>query len=184
ERDYSHLELMQGRLPEAAARLRRSMDLIEKSKGDGTGPAYRRRLGLLTGNLVAIEHRQAKPENLATALQNISKAEELFRGLVNGNAEERHPYDDALLAATLNVKAMIERDLNDLTAAEKTHKEAVTLLDNLPKTSRRVNVADLMHFAAHCRMEQSKTWAKTGKLNYLANSEKNITGVVTNLGIL
>jgi tetratricopeptide (TPR) repeat protein len=46
------------------------------------------------------------------------------------------------------------------------------------------NEADLIHFLAHCQVEQSKTWAMISKPNYAINAQKNVGLAINRLGEL
>jgi serine/threonine-protein kinase len=173
ERDHASLQLRQGRLTEAAEKLNRSLAIAERLKEDEKHPAYRRRVALACLNLAYVEYRQGKHK--AGKTDNLKRAEELLRGLGGARAEERHPYDSVLLAAALNLAAMMEREAGQLAAAETIHKEAVLVLKGLrDRKLKMVNEADVTHFEAEFRVEQSRTWARIAKPKHLLAAEANL----------
>ncbi|MCI0461304.1 MAG: hypothetical protein L0Z62_30520, partial [Gemmataceae bacterium] len=180
-RDYANSQVKQGRLREATENVNRSLRIAGKLlEGDAKRAAYRRSMALALLNLAAIEYRQGKHEHADQTEKTIQRSVALFRELVEGPPEERHPYEPLLLTAALNLKAMIERAGGKLEGAAATHKEAVKELRGMQEQkSKLVNEADGVHFMAECRLEQSKTWARTPK--YLPAAEKNLGVAINNL---
>lgn len=182
-RDLGSLQVKMGQLPNAIESFSKGIEIASQRKADDQDPLYRRRVGLGLLNLAIIEHRQLKHEN-GGRTDSIRKCVEHFKGLVEGPPEQRQAYDAALLAAALNMAAMMDRDVGKTEAAAEAHKEAIALLQGLPKKSKQVNDADLTFFEAACRIEQSKTWVRAAKANSLSNAETNLTAALFNLGLL
>src|SRR5262249_21660220 len=111
---------------------------------------------------------------VAESGQTAARAAELFREALAAPPEAGHsPYDPLLLAAALDRSAVSERELGRLDAARALHLEAIKLLDGLKeKTPEGVNLADVLSTLARCRLDQSRTWAKTPERR--ANAERNL----------
>jgi serine/threonine-protein kinase len=175
-RDYAHLQIKQGRLPEALAKLNLAQQIVERLQEKSNTAVFRRRLGLILLNTASVEYRQGKPEQ-PRVLEKIDQSVSLFRQLVDGKKGEVNPYDPVMLAATLNWKAIVEREGGDLAAANKSHIETIKLIMAVQsKKSRSVNEADVQHFMAELQIEHCKTLFK---LNQGATAENNM-GVAIN----
>ncbi len=183
-RDYANLRIKQGQLLDAQEKLKRSLEIAREQAQRDDNPSLQRTIALGRLNLGSIDYRLGNHLK-AGVTSNVQEAEKLLRGILEGPPEARSPYDPVLLAAAINFGAMMKRESGDLEGAEKDHKAAIGLLVELRKTvSRMVNDADVLHSDAECRIQQSLTWAKTGKPNYASSAEKNVISAITNLGIL
>jgi eukaryotic-like serine/threonine-protein kinase len=83
-------------------------------------------------------------------------------GLPEPPAGQSTPYTPLLLASALNRVAVAERESGRFDIARAIHNEAIKPLDEMKaRSSVAVNPADVLNFLARCRLEQSRTWAKT-----------------------
>jgi eukaryotic-like serine/threonine-protein kinase len=178
-RDYASSQVRQGRLAEATANLNQSLQGAEGlRREDPQQPAYRRCVALALLNLASIEYRQGKHEQSNETEKTLQRSVDLLRDLAAQPPEQRHPYEPLLLAAALNRSAMIMREAGRLEEANTAHKEAIKQLTGMQeKKASAINAADVVHFLAECRVEQSKTWAKNPA--FLESAEKNM-GVAIN----
>jgi serine/threonine-protein kinase len=177
-RDHAGLRIKEGRLREAVEKLNQSREIVERLNVDEKDPLYRRRLALLLRNLASIEYRQGKHETSDQTSKTLERATKLFRGLVDGPPQERHPYDPLLLASALNLTAMIARDSGKLELANTNHDPAIKLMLALRKDpTKTVASADVAYFMAEFQIEYCKTLAKTPKT--FARAETNM-GVAIN----
>jgi serine/threonine-protein kinase len=169
-RDQASLRSRAGRLRDAADGLRRAIETAESLRAADDRPTYRRALAAALLGRSAVEHTRGMiAESGATA----SQSAELFRGLLAGPPGQSQPYDGVLLAAALNIMALAEREAGHVDAARPLHSEAVKQLQGMiDKRPNGVNLADVLHFMASCRLEQARTWAKTPERR--ANAETNL----------
>jgi serine/threonine-protein kinase len=170
-RDRASARSRVGRLREATDLLGRSIELAEKLRAeDPDRPTYRRSLAASLLGRGAIENTRGM---FAEARKTAGQSAELYRGLLALPPGEAYPYDGVLLAAALNIVAITERELGHLDAARSAHNEAVKQLQGMvDKRPNGVNLADVLHFMAACRMEQCRTWVKTPERR--ENAEKNL----------
>jgi eukaryotic-like serine/threonine-protein kinase len=174
-RDLASSQKDQGRLQDATHSLEEALGIAESLwKSEPGRPSYRRGLALLLMNRALLQARRTDSGASRPALAQLQRAIDLFRGLVEGPAAERHPYESLLLAAALNQRAIQERESANLDGALKSHAEAVKLLKDLFDAKLKdVNEADATHFRAECQLEQCLTWAKIGNPKYLTSAEAN-----------
>lgn len=183
-RDYASLQLLRGRINDAAEKFSSSLEIVQRSGINQNQPAFRRTVALARMNLAIIDHRLGNHSTTGST-ENIQTAEQLIRALVTGNPYERIPYDPILLASALNLHAMMESEAGHLGEAETLHKEAASILVEIKKTFlKTVNEADIMHTEAACRIRQAQTWVLIGKPSFIANAEKLVEAAIINLGIL
>jgi tetratricopeptide (TPR) repeat protein len=177
-RDHASLRIKHGRLREAVEKLERSLEIVNRHKGDEKSPLYRRRLALVLRNLASIDYRQGKHERSQETTKTLERTAKLFRGLMDGAPQERSAYDPLLLASTLNLTAMISRDSGNLVVARAKHLAAIKLmLAARNERSKSVSSADVAYFMAECQIEWCKTLAK-GPAGF-AQAETNM-GVAIN----
>jgi serine/threonine-protein kinase len=175
-RDQASERSKAGRLPEATDLVGRSLEIAEKLRAeDPDRPTYRRALATALLNRSALERTRGM---VAESGKTAGQSAELFRELLALPPGEAHPYDGVLLAAALNIVAISERESGRLDAARSAHIEAVKQLQGMvDKRPTGVNLADVLHFMASCRLEQCRTWVKTPERR--ANAEKNLGAAAT-----
>ena len=183
-RDYAHLRIRQGQLLDAQQMLNRSLELAGEPTQGENNPSLKRTIALGRLNLGLIDHRLGNHLKVGVT-SNITEAEKLLSGLLEGNPDGRIPYDPFLLAAAINLSAIMKRECGDLDGALKDHNAAIGQLAELLKTtSRTVNNADIVHADAAFRIQQAMTWAKTGKPEDALNAETLVTEAIKALKTL
>ena len=183
-RDYAHLRIRQGQLLDAQKKLERSIEIASDPAQGVKNSSSQRTIALGRLNLGLIDH-QLERHLKAGVTSNVQEAERLLRGLVEGPPDGRIPYDPYLLAAAINISAMMKRDCGDLEGAEKDHNAAIGLLVDLRNTtSRMINDADIIHADAAIRIQQALTWSKRGKPNDGLNAETLVLQGISTLKTL
>jgi tetratricopeptide (TPR) repeat protein len=131
-------------------------------------------------SLAAVEHSRGMLDQSKT---HAGKSAELFRNLLNLPAEQRHEYDPVLLAADVNILAVVERDFGRREAAlplhEQAYKQIKDLLDESPAGVVR---NDLIQFGMRFQYEKCKTMANDPKQR--AEAEKLLIPVIQEWEIL
>jgi serine/threonine protein kinase/tetratricopeptide (TPR) repeat protein len=175
-RDYANLLVIVGRLRQAAENLSEAEAIAEDLlRSNNDDPVFRRSLALALLNKSRVEYRQGKHLASENTAKTLERSTSMFRDLVNGSPERRHPYEPLLLATALNLTGIVKREIGKLDEAEKIHAEAAALLKDLQDNKPpMVNEADIIHFRAECQIEQAKTWAKINKPKYLTSAEANM----------
>lgn len=174
-RDYAKLQSLSGRLIEASDALGRSVEIVEKLRGSAAPDANQARsLGVAKLDLAAVEYSRLM---LDQARAHAKESADLLRGLSSAPPEKSHPYDPLLLAAALSLSASVEREAGRFDDARPIHNEAIGVLMGLVEQKKQgadlaVNMADVRHLLALCRLEQCRTWLKTPPRR--ANAEKNL----------
>jgi tetratricopeptide (TPR) repeat protein/tRNA A-37 threonylcarbamoyl transferase component Bud32 len=170
-RDQAHIDARVGRLRGATDSLRRAVALASALRAEDPERPWGRMVhaAALLDLSAVVESRGMVSE----AVEHAEKAVELFRGLLQIPPQQRHPLAPLLLAEALGRVAVAEREAGRLDRARAVHNEAVRLLAEMEKQRPEgVNLADVVHFQARCRLEQCRTWVKTPPRR--ANAEKNL----------
>jgi eukaryotic-like serine/threonine-protein kinase len=160
-RDYSKLQADFGRLREATATLRQAVAIAEKLlAADPKRSVFRRNLARTLLNLSNIELTRGSDEVGKTA----AEAVKLFGNLASLPPDERRPYDPVLLAASLNILAVVERESGlkkSYSRARDKHKDAINEIKPLVgKQLAGLNANDVLHFRSWFLLEQSRTLIK------------------------
>jgi tetratricopeptide (TPR) repeat protein len=176
-RDQASLQSFLGRLREAEALLQRSIAIAEALLVQHPEQSHLRRTvaaGLLS--LASIESTRGQYE---TARKTAQRAAALFRELAAQPPGKSSPYDQLLQAAALNIVARALRESGQLDAAYEAHKEPTRLAENLNRDRAGLAWADVLHFRAAFRLEQSRTWAKyADKPKRRDSAEKNMSATI------
>ena len=182
-RDHASLNLKLGQFHEATTLLKRSLEIVERLlQEDAERLAVRRRVALALVNLANVEYTQGLHEKSPRPKELIQRSEQLFRSLVDGPPQQRTAYDPLLLASALSVRAAMERDSEQVETALATHKEVIEIMRSMEeKKSKQVNESDVAYFLLQFKIEQSRTWAKTGKPSFLDAAEKNVGAAIAKL---
>jgi serine/threonine-protein kinase len=169
-RDHASLQGNVGKLREAADSLHRAIEIAETLRAaEPKSPSYRRTLAAGFLSLASNEHARGMADSGKTAGQ----AATLFRELTALLAGQGHPYDPLLLAASLNIVAIAEREAGRIEPAREQHKAAAKLLQGMIDQRRPgVSITDVLHFMACCRLEEARTWSKVPRSR--VNAEKNL----------
>lgn len=173
-RDYAKLQSMLGRLVEASDSLGRSVEIVEKLRSTVPDANLERSLGVAKLDLATVQYSRLR---LDEAKARAKESADLLRGLSSAPPEQSHPYDPLLLAAALSLLASAEREAGQFDDARPIHNEAIGVLMGLVERKKQgvdltVNMADVRHLLALCRLEQCRTWLKTPMRR--ANAEKNL----------
>ncbi len=158
-RDYSPVQAKMGRLRDAATTLRRAVEVAEPlAAATPSDPNHQRSLATSLLDLCGVEQGLGL---VADSGKTAARAEQIYRSLVALPAKEGHPYNPVLQAAALNRLAIAQRETGKLEEAAAKHAEAVDLLNGLSKKRPDgVNLADILHFLARCRLEYGQTLAR------------------------
>ncbi len=178
-RDHAKLRSNLGRLNDATDLLRRSVAIAEKLRDqDQEQPSYERAHAAALLSLAGVQFTRGQ---LAEAQKSAERAAELFRALAAlPPGEGGHPYDSLLLAAALNINAIVQRESSKLDLAYQAHQEPIKLGDELLKNPRQgLYKGDVIHFVTSFRLEQSRTWARfTDMPKRRENAEKNLSSTI------
>src|SRR5262249_35654800 len=111
--------------------------------------------------LATVEHSRGLREQ---SEQTAGKAGDIYRELQPLPPPNNNRYDPLLLAATVNILALAQRERGALENAVKLHDDSIKLLNGLyNNTSESVNNADVLHFLACFQVEKCRTWIFAGK---------------------
>ncbi len=183
-RDYAHLRIRQGQLLDAQQKLNRSLEFAGEPTQGENNPSLKRTIALARLNLGLIDHQLGNHLKSGVTL-NVAEAEKLLSGLLSGNPDGRIPYDPFLLAAAINLSAIMKRECGDLDGALQDHSAAIGKLTELLKTtSRTVNNADIVHADAAFRIQQAMTLAKTGQPDNALNAETLVVQAIQTMETL
>lgn len=178
-RDHAKLHSNLGRLNDATDLLRRSVAIAVKLRDqDQEQRSYERAHAAALLSLAGVEFTRGQ---LAESQKNAERAAELFRALAAlPPGEGGHPYDSLLLAAALNINAIVQRESSKLDLAYEAHQEPIKLGDELLKNPRQgLYKGDVIHFVTSFRLEQSRTWARfTDMPKRRENAEKNLSSTI------
>lgn len=181
-RDYANMQILQGRLKEAAESVSRSFEIAKGLlKLDPKNPNYVRSQALAYLAQARIEYREAKLGLMDKPRETIDCSIELLQQIAEGPVVNHLAYDPLLLASSWNMKALIEREGGNLFNAKEAHKKAVAFLTGpLDINSNKLNEADVTEFLSLCIVEQSKTLALLSPSNF-DTAQKNITLAIEQL---
>jgi serine/threonine-protein kinase len=176
-RDQAKLQSNLGRLREADALLAKSIEELNALAAQGvSAKAITRPLATALLSQGANQYKRGllveAGELAERSASMFEKLDRLFPG------EGSHPYDKVLLAAAVNLKAIVKRESGQTDAAVALHTEATDYLEDLRKNRRQgLNNNDVAHFLAACRLAQCRTWVKR-PLSW-AGADINLGGTIT-----
>jgi tetratricopeptide (TPR) repeat protein len=173
-RDQGNLLVRQGKLKAAAQNYALAIRTVQKLQDKhADDPAYDRSIATAQLDLAALEFTLGNGEKSRELAQS---AADLFEQLLKVPAPQRHAYDPLLRAIALTRVAMVERE-TDVKKARTTHNAAAKILKAMVEEKpASVVMADILHYQAHCRVEQALTLAKVPEKR--ADAETNLAAAV------
>ncbi len=176
-RDQAKLQANVGRLKEATETLHRSSQLIEELIAEQPTQSHLRQT--LAATLFSLASAQCTRGMYDESSTTAQRAAAIYREFATLPPAKRHPYDPVLLAASLNLVAVCERESGRHDAALEAHREPVkSLFDLTTKPPAGVNPNDIIHFYAACQLEQFRTWATSPNPKRVENAEKGLAATI------
>jgi serine/threonine-protein kinase len=158
-RDQGMLLARIGRLQEGAQSLDEAMSIITAvHHTHPEEPTYWRTMAATLMARATIEYSYGM---YAEAVNLANEAVRHHRNLQSAPLSARHPYDPLMHAASINMRAINERELGQLKHALASHDEAAILLNATDKARPAgISVVDMQNYLAAFHFERCRTWAR------------------------